>query len=219
MRGAPDGLLVDGTYRLYPYYLCPTKGCETYGKSIKRERLEGEFEALLSLLKPTEGLFTLARMMFEELWNHRLKTQKSRNQSMTAEIAKLDKKVAQLLDRLVEADSASVVHAYENRIQELEAQKIELKEKLASGGKPVRGVEESFRTVMAFLAKPHQLWLSERLEDKRAVLKLTFSDHLTYGRNEGFRTAKTASPFSLLADFPGDENRMARPERFELPTP
>ncbi|MGH8547552.1 MAG: zinc ribbon domain-containing protein [Methylococcales bacterium] len=162
----------------YPYYLCSTKGCEANGKSIKRKRLEGEFEALLSLLKPTEGLFTLARMMFEELWNHRIKRQKSRHQAITAEIGKLDKKVEQLLDRIVEANSPSVVRAYENRVWDLEAQKIELKEKLVPGGKPVRGFEETFRTAMAFLAKPHKLWISDPLEDKRAVLKLTFSDRL-----------------------------------------
>lgn len=50
-----------------------------------------------------------------------------------------------------------------------------------------RYYDEIFRTAMAFLAKPHQLWLSERLEDKRAVLKLAFSDCLAYVRNEGFR--------------------------------
>lgn len=40
----------------YPYYMCFQQGCESYRKSIKRDVLEGEFEALLRDLKPTEGL-------------------------------------------------------------------------------------------------------------------------------------------------------------------
>jgi site-specific DNA recombinase len=195
----------------YPYYLCFTKGCSSYGKSIRRDVLEGEFDKLLRKLNPTEGLFALARMMFEDLWNHRLQSQKSRAQSLAMEVEKLDKKIAQLLDHIVEADSSSIVRAYENRIKDLEAQKLVLKEKIAFCGKPVRGFDEAFRTAMEFLAKPHKLWHSERLEDKRAVLKLAFSDRLAYVRNEGFRTAKTALPFNILASFSGDQVKMASP--------
>lgn len=101
----------------YAYYLCRTKNCENYGKSIKREKLEGEFEALLHKLKPTEGLFTVSRMMFEDQWNLRFQMQKTRKQSMEAEIVKLDKKIEQLLVRIVEADSSSIIRAYENRIK------------------------------------------------------------------------------------------------------
>ena len=39
------------------------------------------------------------------------------------------------------------------------------------------------------------LWASERLEHKEAVLKLAFADRLTYVRNEGFRTPDLALPF------------------------
>ena len=36
----------------HPYYLCPTKGCASYRKSIKRETLEGEFTDVLASLAP-----------------------------------------------------------------------------------------------------------------------------------------------------------------------
>ena len=39
-----------------------------------------------------------------------------------------------------------------------------------------------------------------QLEDKRTVLKLVFATKLPYDRNEGFRTAQYALPFSLLED-------------------
>jgi len=50
-------------------------------------------------------------MMFEDLWNHRLNAQKSRGQSLTAEIGKIDQKIEQLLDRIVDAGSSSVNNA------------------------------------------------------------------------------------------------------------
>jgi uncharacterized membrane protein len=41
---------------------------------------------------------------------------------------------------------------------------------------------------------PGILWASERLEHKKAVLKLAFADRLAYVRDEGFRTPDLALP-------------------------
>src|SRR5690606_28443148 len=60
-----------GKYSRFPYYLCPRKGCESYGKSIRRATIEGEFETLLHDLRPAPELFSVARAMFEDLWNDR----------------------------------------------------------------------------------------------------------------------------------------------------
>ena len=199
----------------HPYYLCFQKGCESYRKSIRRETVEGEFAALLEKLRPAEGLFKVARAMFEDLWNHRLEYRKSHRSTLEAEIIKSDRKIAQFLDRVVEAGSPAVIGAYEKRIQKLETDKAVMREKIARCERPMRDFDASFRTAMDFLAKPHQLWLSDRLEDKRAVLKLTFADRLAYVRNEGFRTPKTTLPFKVLGSFLGGESKMARPTGFE----
>src|SRR5690606_30452986 len=61
-----------GKYSRYPYYLCPKKGCESYGKSIRRAAIEGEFETLLRERRPAPELFSAARAMFQDLWNCRL---------------------------------------------------------------------------------------------------------------------------------------------------
>jgi site-specific DNA recombinase len=192
----------------HPYYLCFKKGCESYRKSIRRDEIEGAFETLLKQLKPTEGLFNLAEAMFKELWYHRMDTQKNRKRLLEAEIKKTDKQIEQLLDRIVDADSATVIKAYEKRINKLEAEKIEMKEKITNCGRPLKGYDETFRTAMEFLSNPYKIWASERFENKRAVLKLAFVERLAYVRNEGFRTAKTSLPFSMLGDVLGGENVM-----------
>ena len=201
----------------YPYYHCPKRGCESYGKSIRREDIEDEFETMLRSLRPTETVFTLARAMFEELWNHRLATQANQSQSLEAEIGKIERKINQLLDRIIEAETPTVIRAYESKISAMETQKLEMQEKISQCGRPIRGFDETLRTALGFLGNPHKLWASERLEDKRAVLKLTFADRLAYVRNEGFRTANLALPFKALADFSGGNGQMAEGGGFEPP--
>ncbi|XHB98212.1 recombinase zinc beta ribbon domain-containing protein [Nitratireductor sp. ac15] len=56
-----------GTHSRYPYYLCPKRGCDSYGKSIRRDKIEGEFEALLSNATPSDALFKVAKAMFKDL--------------------------------------------------------------------------------------------------------------------------------------------------------
>ncbi len=111
--------------------------------------------------------------------------------------------------------AAKIRLAYETRIHKLEEQKIIVSEKIANCGRPVRGFEETLRTSLNFLGNPLKLWVSERLEDKRAVLKLAFADKLAYVRKEGFRTPNLTLPFKALASFKMGEIEMARSKGFE----
>ncbi len=215
-----------GRTRKYPYYHCPTKGCESYGKSIRRDVLEGEFEALLGQLSPSRNLYEIAYSMFKDAWDQQLTFLKAQIQEMEKKRSELDAQITQLLDRIVQATSNAVISAYESRIQQLEADKLLLEEKIKSAGKPQKPFEESFRTAMQFLSNPAKLWHSGNLGHKKTVLKLTFADRLPYTRNKGFRTARPSLPFqviqelkeSLEGDFASKGN-MARRGRFELPTP
>ncbi len=59
---------------------------------------------------------------------------------------------------------------------------------------------------------------SERLEDKRAVLKLVFAHKLAYHRIQGYRTARMTLPFKALEDFSDSEKSMVPGGGFEPPT-
>ena len=117
--------------------MCFKKGCSSYRKSIKREVIEAEFEQFLLSLKPTKELFNLALTMFKELWEYRLEFQKTNSKSLQLEINKTEKKIGQLLDRIVDAESTSVVSAYEKRIGELQLEKQIMQEKIAKCGTPL----------------------------------------------------------------------------------
>lgn len=206
-----------GKGNYYPYYHCPKKGCGSYAKSIAREKLEGEFEGLLQSVQPTEGLMRVASRMFADLWKAKLADATGQAKAMKLEIAKLEKQSAQLLERIIETDVPSVIAAYEQRISKLEGQKAVLKEKSAEMGRPAHTFEDTLRTALNFLANPWNLWKSEKLEDRRTVLKLVFVDPLIYSRQSGLRTDNLSLPFKVLSSFSGQEKEMVHPERFEPP--
>lgn len=208
-----------GKKEKYPYYLCPTKGCESYRKSIKRDELEGAFEDLLQSIEPSEGLYKLVKAMFRDAWELRLAQATDAARTMKASIKRIEKQIEQLLDRIVDAHSESVVSAYEKRIAKLEREKALAEEKLLGAGKPRKTLEESFEHALRFLSSPWSIWKNADLTLKKTVLRLAFSEPLPYCRNQGLRTPNLSFPFKALGEFCGEKCEMARSGRFELPTP
>ena len=207
-----------GKSRTYPYYLCPTKGCPSERKSIPRDRLEGDFEELLRGLQPTEGLFRLAAAMFRDAWDLRLAQSAGAAKALQDSVARIEKQIDRLLDRIVEATTGSVISAYETRIAALEQEKALATERLVSAGAPRRTFGESFELAMTFLASPWKLWENGGLTLKKTVLRLAFAERIAYCRTEGLRTPEIALPFRMLGEIHGGKCKMARPGRFELPT-
>ena len=108
-----------GKYKRYPYYRCETRGCEAKSKSIPRAKLEAGFEEVLKSLQPAKGLFELAKAMIRDAWDMRLQIAQSDKAAIEKQICDVNKKIDGLLDRIVEAKSASVVSAFEARIDKL----------------------------------------------------------------------------------------------------
>ena len=208
-----------GRSATYPYYLCQTKGCTEYRKSIRKEQLEAEFEALLLELRPSPGLLEMASEMLRELWEAKTGTAQKQAQSLESEVRGIERKVEQLMDRIVEAESETLITAYESRIRALEERKVVLSEKIANCGRPLPDYQATVRTALTFLGNPQKLWASERLEDKRAVLKLVFAERLPYVRNEGYRTAGISLPFRVLEGLKGGKREMVPPSGLEPERP
>ena len=198
-----------GSHSSHAYYLCPKRGCESYGKSIRRDRIEGEFESLLKEVTPSEALFRIARKMFADLWAHRQKQADAQAKAMKGQLAKIETQVGQYLDRILAASVPSVIAAIEERVRKLEEEKLAIHEKMALAKRPASSFEDTLRTALEFLSNPWNLWKSERLEDKQTVLKLAFADRLRYTRREGFRTADLSLPFKAMAMISGAKEGMA----------
>ena len=138
--------------------------------------------------------------MFRDLWNDKVATVESRSAAMRQDLGLITRKVDQLLGRLVETTSETVVAAYEKKIAEFEKEKLLLSDSLARGSKPMKTFGDTYRTAFEFLANPLRLWHSPELADRRAVLRLVFSEKLPYDRKTGYRTAQVTAPFRFLGD-------------------
>ncbi len=195
--------------------MCRQKGCEKYGKSIARKKIEGAFEELLETLQPSEGLFAMAKAMFRDAWEQRIAQASAKAASVGAQIKDTEKKINELIERIMDASNARVVSAYEKRIEELEQHKLALAEKRSGIAKPRYTFEKLFELSMKFLASPCILWDSCIFTLQRTVLKLTFLDHLSYCRENGFRTPKTTLPFKVLGVISGQNEEMVRLEGFQ----
>ena len=207
------------TGKKHPYYLCFTKGCDSYRKSIPRQKMEGEFAAIVQSMQPSRDLFNVAYAMFKEAWTRWSEAAAQSKAAIRSEIKSIDKQIENLVDRIVDADSQSVISAYEKKIAKLERNKLLATEKLAETTAPRRTFDELFELAFAFLANPWNLWQTGELDLRRTVLKLGFCERISYHRNEGFSNAKTSLPFNMLREMTMPEKAMAHPGRFELPTP
>lgn len=201
-----------GRTNSYPYYVCRHRGCERFGKSVARSKVEGAFEDMLRKLIPSREMFALLSTLFRKRWDEAESKAKDTKTALRNEIVSIEKKIAQLLDRVVDAESATVIGAYERKIDELERQKLVLAEKRARCGTAIKGYDESFPTALEFLSNPWNLWEKGAFEDKRIVLKLTLASHLEYDWDEGVRTPEITLPFKVLQADSCREKEMAETE-------
>lgn len=200
-----------GRSEKYPYYLCQTKGCASYGKSVKRDLMEGEFESLLRALKPSPSLFRVAQELLRELWDARIAASHSNRAQLHDEVKQIESQIEQLVDRIVSTTSQTIISAYENRLSALEARKAEMFERIENCGRPLYDFDTVHRTAMGILENPHITWSYGSFEERRAMLRMIFPARLSYQRGSGFRTAETAIPFRIfngLDDSDSDESEM-----------
>ena len=204
-----------GRNKRYPYYECFNKRCDEHRKSIRKDVLEGDFEALVKHMRPSAGIMSAVAAMFRDIWDNRIQRLEAKWTEQKRALTTINASVNRLTDRLIETTSASAIRAYELKLEKLEAEKALISENLAKKPDLNRSFDKSFRTAMAFLANPCNLWDSTNPDHRKTLIKLVFAAPLPYARNRGFRTAKTTSPFKALAALESGENEMAHPRGFE----
>ncbi len=207
-----------GRNRMYGYYFCQTRGCENRRINIRKEDIEGDFEALLRQMRPTPGLFHIATQMLREIWEDRQAGLRVSGKTLKSELAKLEAETTRITQRLVKASKDSVIAAYEAEIDRLHLRKTELVERSRTKRDDAPSFERAYRTGLSFLGNPWKLWSSDRLSDRRLLLRLAFANHIPYCREAGYRTAIPTLPFKVLGGFCDTESGMVGPEGLEPPT-
>jgi site-specific DNA recombinase len=204
-----------GRNKHYPYYLCDTPKCPSKRKSIPRAKIESGAAEVLRSLQPAKQMFAMARAMFADAWQIRLKQAHMAKDTLAAQIKEIDEQIEVLLDRVVDASGQSLVRAYEAKIEKLEKQKLLLADQAAQAVPPKGRFEDFIEHTLTFLASPWNIYDNGGIALRRTVLKLAFAEPLSYNRKSGYRTAKTTFPFKVLAGFSTQKCEMVEPRGVE----
>ena len=197
------------TGKYHGYYLCQNRKCRFKGKSIRKDVLEAEFEKILESLTPSKALLISADTMFKNMWNQLGANLEEQKNQLGQKLNDCDENINIALTRLVESKSTNVASAFEKRIETLEHEKLLIEEKIAKCGTSLGSYDKMYRTSLNFLSNPHKLWTSGGYAGKRIVLKLTFTERLTWDRKGMYRTPQVSVPFRFLENF--EENKTMVP--------
>lgn len=90
--------------------------------------------------------------MLRDAWNMRLALALGEKEALQKQLSDIDGQLEGMLDRIVEANSASVVRAYESRIEKLERNKLVLQEKINKSVPPKGRLEDCIELSLKFLS-------------------------------------------------------------------
>lgn len=183
----------------YPYYHCFNRTCVRYGKSMSRDTLETRFADLLQTVPLPVGRTKMLAAMLKTGWEAKIAQAATIAKDCRREAAKLEEKIAALLERIVQSSSDAVIAAYEAHIDKLNRQKLLLREKADNCSHPPKSFDALFELGIRFLSSPSDIWRRGDLAMRKLVVRLAFAEMPLYDANAGFRTPVTALPFKMLA--------------------
>ncbi len=189
-----------GRSRHYGYYTCQTDGCTFKNKSIRKESIEGDFAALIRRMQPAPALFRAAKAMFADIWNARASNETIRRQELRQELSGIERKISNLVERVIGTQSDALITAYEGEIKKLELRKAVLTEQSQTALKPLKSFDQAFGTAMEFLGKPWRIWEQGSFAQRRVLLRLALPNALQYDKEHGFSNHDLALPFKALED-------------------
>jgi hypothetical protein len=100
----------------------------------------------------------------------------------------IEAQIESFLDRVLDASNPRVVKSYEDRIDELERQKIILSERKENIIPPKGRLEDCIELTLRFLSSPYDIYKNSSYALRQCVLRLAFSRPLVWGQNEVYVT-------------------------------
>ena len=215
---AMTGAWSKGKYRHYAYYRCQTRACENKGKSVPVAKMDEGIANILKGMQPAKELFELAKAMLRDAFTMRLALALGEKEALQKQLADIDGQLEGMLDRIVEANSVSVVRAYESRIERLERDKLVLKEKINKSVPPKGRLEDCIQLSLRFLSSPWNLWKNGDFAARQTVLRLAFAEPLRCSQNGVYETPNLSFYFKCLGNLLEPKSEMVLLDRIELST-
>lgn len=125
---------------------------------IPRQRLEDDFESYLSALTPPKNVAEVFFAMVKDSWDDSAHNQNIHKQSLGKSLKRLEKELDDLMVRIVETRSTTLIRALERKIENLEEEKLITEEKLLSMSTNKAPFETGLRTSKLLLSNARKLW-------------------------------------------------------------
>jgi len=186
-----------GRNQKYPYYRCKTKGCALRNKNIPKAKIEGEFEHLLSGIKPRENILEVIRIELLVLWEKKIGDVEAIRQKRNGRLETVRKDIKDYCALIKTAKSNLVRRTYEDRIEELEMEQLRLGEKQQETSTRHYEFEPALNKVIEFIKDPFLMWKTGDLAQKRLVLRIVFDGLLIYDHEQGYYTDEKSLKLSL----------------------
>ena len=119
-----------------------------------------------------------------------------------------EKDILKRVDRILATESQTVRRAIETKIEKLEREKIGLVEKAAEPLPNVGRFEECIELGIQFLSRPWDIYKNGSFTLRQTVLRLVFSQPLTFTPDGVYGTIKTTLPFKVLGGLSAKKCKM-----------
>lgn len=201
-----------GKYKHYAYYFCHHQGCTERGKTTPVAKMNERFEGVLQSLQPSRPYLELIRAMFTQCWEVQARRLEESVKVYADKAREIEVEIGLVVDRMLDVTNPRALHAFEGRIEALEKDKLIALEKASRKSAPPRSFDELFELSLRFLASPYDCWKMGGPEARSLVIRLAFSEPLSYIRKSGCLNTKKSSIFSLLEDKSIVKKGMVPPE-------
>lgn len=187
-----------GKFRLYPYYLCHTKGCHSYGKSIGMQVIHDGIYDLLHQLAPTEEALAVFDAFIAAIQQRAMQVLDAELDEVQAQRRTMVTERERIAGRLASESDDDVYEQLKRRFKELGKNIQLIDSRMAQLRKRTTQSDGLFEHARRFLKEPHKVWQSNDIEARRIILRACFDKPLEYSRTRGFRTPKITIVFRAL---------------------
>ena len=189
--------------KVFAYYICHTKSCPRYGKSIRKEIIEGQFSELMQRTSLKTDIDVLVSAVFERVWEQEIVAFNMQETTKAQERKELEQKASLLTDAIFGSKSPQVKNVYEKQLEDV----AERLEGLSVGSITNTDLSIPYRTALGkalgLLKSPYVVWSSLSVYEQQRLFFFIFEEKLSYNQQSGYRTEKSPNAIRLFEDFAG----------------
>ena len=193
--------------KVFPYYVCHGKGCARYGKSVRRNHIESQFEELLRQVSLRTEIDALVSVVFERVWDQEIDNRKIVEKSYAIERFALEEKASKITSAIFSAKLHEVKSVYEKELEKVAIRLAEINVPAIA----TTDISIPYRTAMTkaslLLKSPYSVWRNLDVYEQHRLFYFIFESKLVYNQETGYRTEKSPNAVRLFEDFAGVNTR------------